>query len=132
MVPRIVVEEIEPNVRMYNVNTEITEDPCQTFWRPLRETSRVYLEKLGEIGSDLVKQLFNIAGVEQLSIEPYRLKIEIGKAFEWEEINPTVIKILSQYLMDCFGTQWVGLDYELSEELPSTEEKPEEDEEVES
>ncbi|MCJ7793066.1 MAG: NifU N-terminal domain-containing protein [Candidatus Marinimicrobia bacterium] len=132
MVPRIVVKwGRTSDIRFYHVTLEISESPSQTFWRPLRDTSERPLKETGEIGSDLIRRIFAIQGVAAISIVPYSLKVEKGSAFKWDEVEAYVLGILSEILMSHFGTQEVEIHLELSEEFPSKEEEPEEDEEVE-
>lgn len=97
MVPKIVVESVpNPNFRNYHVNTEISQVPTLDFWRPLRESSKEYLERAGEVGSTLLRKVFDIPGVNHVIMEPYVLSVIKGEAFDWEEVEPPVLEAIKQ------------------------------------
>jgi len=97
MIPKI-RREFTPNLfyRRYHVNTTISESRIQHFYAPLRASSEEYLDELGPIGDSLVREVFSIHGVNEVFISPYEISVIIGKVFEWEDIEPSVIEALKR------------------------------------
>jgi hypothetical protein len=82
------------NMTSFNLNFEVSDSRIEVFYRPLRESSREYLRKVGPIGSKIVQALFKIDGITEVFIKPYEVTIEKGEAFGWYEIDPLVEAIL--------------------------------------
>ncbi len=99
--PRIKVQTVpNPEVRVYNLTTEISKHHIHNFWRPLREgSSDKYLEEVGELGASLLHEVFALPGVNEVFIKPYELSVTKGDAFEWDEIEPDILEALKK----CFG-----------------------------
>ena len=97
--PKIVPERVlNPRLRVYHVNFEISQSVIESFKRPLRETSEKYLKKVGERGTLLLREIFAIPGVTEVYIEPYELDVEKGYAFSWGEIEPAVMEALRRVI----------------------------------
>jgi len=107
--PRIIVETV-PNdhCRPYHANTRLlTEGHIESFHFPLRESSEKYLEKLGPVGSEIVRKLDQVTGIEEVSVSLYNLQVIIGNAFTWDDgIDEAVITALK----DAFGEQGEEVD----------------------
>lgn len=122
MVPKIIIEsQPDPNYRRYYINTEISQSPRLDFWRPLRESSEFFLKQAGEIGSTLIRKVFNIPGVIYVFIKPYELAVTKGEAFDWEEVETPVLEVLKE----TFGEVEVVVTEE-REAPPSLEEETKE------
>ena len=124
MKPRIISETV-PNLRIkvYHVSVEISQTPIETFLRPLRESSNEYLDKVGEVGTQIVKEILAILGVIEVSIEPYQIQVEKGKAFGWEDIEPGIIGALKK----AFGEQSSEVEVTQSPAVLKDEEGDKED-----
>ena len=98
---RIVRERTEnPEMTEYSVNFEISQYHELDFFRPLRESSEMYLVKAGEFGAKLLKELFAIPGVRAINLKPYSITVEKGKAFKWKDIDRAIeiqLRIAAQF-----------------------------------
>lgn len=95
--PRIKVE-IFSNLdeRLYHTTAEISRDPTNTFWRPLRKDSEKYLNEVGKIGTQLLREVFTLPGIAEITIKPYTLGVVKAGAFDWKDIEPQVIEALKK------------------------------------
>ncbi len=80
--------------RIIHANWRLSESSSQSFWLPLRRSSDIYLQELGESGRLLVENLDRINGIQEVHIELYSFEIEVGKAFDLELIFRKVIELL--------------------------------------
>lgn len=53
------------------------------------------MNKVGSIGTDLIKKLFEIKGISQIFIQPYELTIRKGSYFDWKDLMPKVEKVIT-------------------------------------
>lgn len=91
------IRQDDPHRREYGVTVEISQQPIHSFMRPLgRESSERYLKDVGEVGTVLLRELFAIPGVSKVFITPYELTIDKGLAFNWDEIEPSIIEVLKR------------------------------------
>ena len=96
-VPRIRIRHQSRDRREYSISTEVSELPThRNFWVPLRESSEKYLDGLGKVGGSLMRDLLTISGVAMVSISPYEVMLDKGAAFNWEDIEPSVVSALKQ------------------------------------
>lgn len=98
---RIIFEDSERNPDMFHIHfpIEISESAIEHFHRPLRDSSELYLRKVGEIGRKITEGLFAIKGIEEVYIKPYSLSIIKGKCFSWTwNIMPKVKKAIRKAL----------------------------------
>ncbi len=98
MIPRIIKIQHCPNPHflVFHTTLEISEDIHQHFMRPIRESSLTYLNKVGEIGTRIITQTLALDGVIEAHIQPYKLSVEKGEAFDWRDIEPGVVEILKK------------------------------------
>jgi len=93
---KIIIEKHpDSNRKIYHVNFEISNTVIEDFKRPLRESSKPYLDKLGPTGKRIIKKLFEIEGISEVFIKPYEITVSKGNAFSWVKIDPLIIKVLS-------------------------------------
>jgi hypothetical protein len=85
-----------PYEKYFHLPAEISKTHFQNFYRPLRDSSEGYLDKVGEIGRKVIKGLFKIEGIEDVSIYPYKMAIRIGHSFTWDDIIPEVKKMIKR------------------------------------
>ena len=94
---KIVIEKPpNPQFRNYHTSAQICETVIAHFQRPL-DTRYLRKGKIGERGQELVKEVFSSKGVDQIYIKPYELSVEIGLAFDWEDIENDVISALKKF-----------------------------------
>ena len=106
--PRVVVCSEQTSIgsdrtdeqRMYHTSIRLSN--ChgpKVFSPPWRETSAEAAEKadLGAEGTSLVCQLLQLNGVARVIISHYEVKVVLGRAFTWEEMEPTILQILLSY-----------------------------------
>lgn len=55
------------------------------------------VEKAGEKAMQLIDRIYQLNGVEAVSIGDYNLRVEIGTAFLWEEVQPHVLEIMMNH-----------------------------------
>ena len=111
MVDRIrrTIDKKDLEVRNYGVTTDISRSSFEKFNRPIeREKSEYFLEKLGDVGRCLVMRLFAIPGVAHVYIRPYEVEVTKGRAFNWREVEPAVIKAIKKVFED---TEQVEVEY---------------------
>lgn len=95
--PTIKIETThDPDYKHYHVTTEISQHPINRFYRPLRPQSDKYLEEVGEIGTQLLKEVFAISGVDQVFIGPYEFSVVKASAFDWKDVEPKVVEALKR------------------------------------
>jgi len=97
----VVVQETSPNeiniLKRFHTKFEISKSAIQSFMRPLRPSSKHYLDEVGEPGKSLVKEIMALKGVTEIFIEPYEICVKISLAFGFDEIIPKVLDILKKY-----------------------------------
>lgn len=89
-----------PYFRMYDVNHFVTEHFVTNDY--IRDGALRYIstgEKTPEITSRLMLLLMAIDGVSSVVLRPYEVTMHIGKAYDWSNIEPQVMKVFS----DTFG-----------------------------
>lgn len=73
----------DPNIKVYGVRIQLTEQPIEVALR-------------GEPGISAIAELFlEVRGVAGVQVFPYYVAIVKGPAFEWQEIEPSLLPILS-------------------------------------
>ena len=108
--PRIVIAMWpSPEVRTYSVNTVVSKAHIETFYAPYRQSSQEYLDKLGRIGSSVARKLLDTPGVEAVTVQAYELQIKIGRAFNWSEIEPSILNIAKK-AFGRSGSKWVSVE----------------------
>ena len=101
--PRIKIRKLtgaEANSRIFYTTTEISQTQIENFWRPLRDSSSEYLKKVGPVGTELLKKILALQGVEEVWIHPYEIFVIIGEAFDWEDIEPRIIEFLKKTFVE--------------------------------
>lgn len=98
--PRLVVALV-PNLyrRCYHVNVRISTDFIEMFHMPLRESSEKYIEKVGPVGSELIRKLDAIIGISEVTLQQYEVGISLGGAFDWSDVEDDILEAIK----DCFG-----------------------------
>lgn len=76
----------QPCMRLYNVRYELTDSAAE-------DGCRGSIENLGEFGHLVME----IRGIEVVRIQPYRIFISKAALFSWDEIEPSVIKLLESF-----------------------------------
>jgi len=69
----------------FHTNFEVSSSVIEDFMRPLRESSKEYLNKVGVQGAILVAKLMNLPGITEVWIHPYEVSIKIGQVFNWTD-----------------------------------------------
>lgn len=88
-----------PNCCTLHLECEISDSRYQRFDRPLRPESEDYLKQLGTIGEGIVRALFAIPGVSDVSIKPYEVHFTKGAAFERSPIVTAAIDVIKKTLL---------------------------------
>ena len=84
----------DPFYREYSPNKLICLKKMKVFVPPLSWNESYNLEKIGHRGSEIIRSVIIIEGIVEVIIQPYRLIVGIGKAFDWEKIDPAIIDAL--------------------------------------
>ena len=93
--PRIAKELVpNPNVMVFHCTTRISRVHISSFTKPLEKYNQTELNKVGQIGADVVKKILAIQGVTELFINPYEISVSKAKLFDWVKIKPRIIKAL--------------------------------------
>jgi hypothetical protein len=98
----IVVDYCSPNerdhFRIFHTRFLVSKSRIESFDKPLRPSSKQYLRKVGEPGITLVQRIISIPGVIKVCTEPYKIAVEISKAYSFEEIEPKVLEALKSVI----------------------------------
>ena len=97
--PRFEIKDYAPSlgsVKEIHTRFEVSNNPYQNFDKPLRPSSEPYLDEVGKIGTQIIREIFDIKGVVRVSITPYCLDIEKAPLFSWDEIEKDLIYILNR------------------------------------
>ncbi len=107
MIPaRIVVETFpNPQCRDFHTTVRLSNHPIHYFQGSIRDSSKKYLEDVGPVGTELVRNLFEIPGIGGVFIHPYHVGPRIGEAFRWAEdgIADAVIEVIKEAFGDRKG-----------------------------
>lgn len=57
-------------------------------------------ERAGEVAEKLLQRIYELHGVEEVTVEDYEVRVGIGKAFLWEEVQPGVLDVLKTVFGD--------------------------------
>lgn len=77
-------------IREYHTNFEVSKSHREQFYRPLRLTSLEPLMTVGIDGGELIRMLFKMDGVCEVTVYPYIIRISIGDAFDWQPIEAEI------------------------------------------
>jgi len=95
---RLIFEGLVPDIVDIHFPIEISKSVKEKFYRPLRKSSKPYLQEVGKRGRKIIEGLFAIKGIVEVTIEPYELSIIKGKCFSWEKIKPQVKEAIRRAL----------------------------------
>jgi len=94
---KVYIETVpNPDCIIVHVNYEISNAVIENFMRPLRDSSERYLDKIGPLGTKIVRELFSLQGIAEVTIQPYQLHIQKGKLFDWVKLKPAIKRILNK------------------------------------
>lgn len=89
---------VNPKTAVVNTKKLISNSNEQTFYRSLLK-SEPYLVKVGKSGSNLIKKLFEIEGIVEITIKPYEVIIQKAKLFNWHnELLPKIKEVFKKEL----------------------------------
>ena len=80
----------------YEVGVDISENPHQSFKRPLRDSSDRYLQGVGEIGKSVVCTVLSLPGVVEVWLAPLRIAFKRSGAVDYTDIHPGVLAALKE------------------------------------
>lgn len=98
---RITIEKVNNlDTRIYCVTTEISQHWFHYFERPFQKDSSIYkksLEEVGEIGIQLLREVFTLPEVKAVLIKPYELTVSKDRSLDyWWNIEPCIIEALKK------------------------------------
>ncbi len=97
MKPQIVIcSHPNPHLRAYHVNWKISQRPTVRFDRPLGESQEERLANLGEAGATVVREVLAAVGTTEVIISPSEIVVSKGPAFDWTEMEPTILASLKK------------------------------------
>jgi hypothetical protein len=120
----MIFPEVVPNpqIRYFNVRRRLTDSSILMYnskdWERIEIADMGLLRKftslfLGEGGKlmrhehnemmknkKLIDALFDINGVQRVTVTQFSVGIEKGKAFEWTNLEPSIFKVLQKYNLD--------------------------------
>ena len=95
---RLIITETNGQSREYHLKILVSNTNIQNFYRPLRDSSKRYLNEVGYPGNQIIKKLFDIPGVTDVWVYSYYLSVKIAKMFSWEETTPKIEKAFKDVL----------------------------------
>lgn len=90
-------QEKNPNCRTYNTVHRISNHYIQAFNLPIEEDISENLEEVGEIGTCILKRLFEIPGIRAIFFKEYLITIEKHEDASWKEIQPKILDAIIPY-----------------------------------
>ena len=87
-----------PQLRSFIVRAEISAYMSEHFKQPLCQDAMDTLNKLGAIGAQVVKDLMEIPGIEEIYIKPKEIRMKKKASFPWLEIESKTMEILNRAL----------------------------------
>lgn len=91
--------ENSPNLRHwrnYHFDTAISISHYQVFYAPFRDLPKTNESNNEDIDRILLMKLVEIEGLECIQIQPYRLGVQVGLAFDWVPILAQIEQILTE------------------------------------
>ncbi len=96
-----IIETVKnPNCHIFHTPFEISDSSINSFYRPLTGDDNERLNELGETGKELIERVFDINGITEALITPYRLSIIRATCFDWESLDPQIVGILKEILKE--------------------------------
>jgi len=72
-----------------NVSARVTEESVVTFSSPSSQQNKMI---------PLVRSLFNVVGITEVTLYPYKIWVKKGAVFSWEELLPDVDRVTREHL----------------------------------
>ena len=80
---------LNPEICTLHVSAAVTERAILTFESPDQQPREM---------TPMVRALFNIRGVAEVVLQPYVVRIKKARVFSWQEILPSVEKVVLEHL----------------------------------
>lgn len=98
--PNKVVREIcfDKLVQIYHVRKAVSRISAYKIYTPISDAEAI--KNLGPTGEKLAQALNEIVGVTRITIRHYGVAVEIGRAFDFNEIDPHVQGVLRKVVFD--------------------------------
>ncbi len=87
-----------PEIKSFTTMEPISPPRVENFKKPLNPQSEESLKQLGVIGSQIVKEVMEIPGVNEIRIKPKEIRIKKEIDASWDDIEFIVCKILKRAL----------------------------------
>lgn len=100
----IVVKKMRQERKRYAFNIEISEYPIWVSFCPSLGISGKNLNDVGKLGKSILQEVFDIRGVNSVSIKPHKLSVIKNYFFEWDEIDSKIIKAFDK----CFKRRGIN------------------------
>jgi hypothetical protein len=122
MDPKIIVEtgRLDAQRRTFHASWAMSLYYHTHVFTPVSDTFAPALEKAGEVGSALLRDVMKYDGVAEATLKPYGLVVRIGKAFEWDDtlLNAVIEAVKRSYKGD------EGGEIQVVHETAQTETEP--------
>ena len=115
-------EVLNPNILQFHVRRRLTDSSALMYnikdWEKIEVADMGVLRRFFSLffknGRDLmfhehhemmknkkvVDALFDINGVESVTIDQFSVIVEKGRAFDWSNLQPSILKVLQRYNLD--------------------------------
>jgi len=94
----VVYHHPNPEIKSFLTEEEISPPRVETFRNPIGKDSETSLERLGVIGSQIVKEIMQIPGVMEVRIKPKEIRMRKETFSSWKKIEGKVFEILGRAL----------------------------------
>lgn len=82
--------------RNYHFNMAISTVHYQVFYAPFEDLPKTTSHKETDIDRNLLLKLIRVTGIEAIQIQPYRLGIQVGRAFDYQPILIEIEGIIAE------------------------------------
>lgn len=94
----VVYHHPNPEIKSFLTEEEISPPRVEYFRNPIGKESEISLERLGVIGSQIVKEIMQIPGVMEVRIKPKEIRMRKETISSWKQIEGKVLEILRRAL----------------------------------
>lgn len=99
MTPKIICESgLNIDRRFYYLDIRVSNKHIAHLYLPLQDYYNESIEELGAVAGAIVRGLNDIPGLTEIFILMYGIDVYKSPAFEWQEIEPEIIKLLKKVL----------------------------------
>jgi len=94
----VIYKHPNPEIRSFITSEEVSPPRVEYFKKPIDNRAEDLLNRLGIIGSQIVRETIAIPGVVDIRIKPKEILLKKERSYSWSEIEKPVVEILNRAL----------------------------------